>query len=195
MRATSSSMGDWVSVMGLPARRAPWAGGRADCRDHAGVITGVLAFPARAAADLEPGTARGGRDGGVTVAAVFGVEADYRAGRIVLGVRGALDLATAPAFRQAVVRALAEVAPGDALEDVAVDLTACDHIDSVGVGLLLGVRKRALGAGASVVVVCDEPRIRRVLDLTGVDQLIPVVERLLTATDAAAVTDTGTGGE
>jgi anti-sigma B factor antagonist len=118
------------------------------------------------------------------VAPVFGVDVSHRGEQVLLHVRGELDLATAPVFRQ--------VAAGPATvgaSQVVVDLTACDHLDSVGVGLLLGVLKRTRGRGGSVVVVCDEPRLLRVLELTGLDTLIPVVARIDEAVGMAAAVE------
>jgi anti-sigma B factor antagonist len=110
---------------------------------------------------------------------VLRIEADYARGSLVLGVIGDLDLASAPQFRQAVVSELTELA-GEPLQSVVVDLSHCDHLDSVGVGLLLGVLKRARAAGASLSLVTDEPRLRRVLELTEVDRLVPVHDRVET---------------
>ena len=99
----------------------------------------------------------------------------------IVRVSGDLDMATAPGFRRQTVTA---VAAGST--DVVVDLTATDHIDSVGVGLLLGVLKRVRTHGGSVRVVCDEDRIRRVLELTELTTIIPVFPRIDEALDAVA---------
>jgi anti-sigma B factor antagonist len=110
---------------------------------------------------------------------VLRLETTYDDGRLVLRVVGELDLASAPAFRQALTSTFAELA-GEPVQAVVVDLGACDHLDSVGVGLLLSVLKRTRTAGASLALVSAEPRLRRVLDLTGVDRLVPVLDRVET---------------
>lgn len=107
---------------------------------------------------------------------VFRAEVTTRGSRLVVHVTGELDLATAPAFRQAVVGAI-----GAETADVVVDLTACDFVDSVGVGLLLGVLKRARTHGGRLVLVSDEPRILRVLELTDLVRIVPVVDTLAEA--------------
>jgi anti-sigma B factor antagonist len=106
--------------------------------------------------------------GGSTVDRVLAVEIRREQARTVVVVRGELDLATVPQFRSA--------STGPA--QVVVDLTAVDFVDSVGVGALLGLRRRALAAGGSLVIVCDQPRVRQVLDLTGISNVVPVLERL-----------------
>jgi anti-sigma B factor antagonist len=105
---------------------------------------------------------------------VLAVDASYEPGRIVLRVTGELDLATAPAFRHATLGAMAELSQSDVVGEILVDLSGCDLLDSVGVGLLLGLHKRARAGGATMSIRCEEDRIRRVLALTEVDRIIPV---------------------
>jgi anti-sigma B factor antagonist len=100
---------------------------------------------------------------------VFEVETRVDSGRLVLIVVGDLDLASAPSFRSAALAATAEDG------DVVVDLTGCDLLDSVGVGLLLGLHRRLRASGRTLCVVCDEPRVRRVLELTEADRILAVV--------------------
>jgi anti-sigma B factor antagonist len=109
---------------------------------------------------------------------VFGAEVTTRGSWLVVHVTGELDLATAPAFRQAVVGAISVDTA-----DVVVDLTACDYLDSIGVGLLLGVLKRARTHGGRLVLVSDTPRIVRVLELTELVRIVPVVDSLARALD------------
>lgn len=111
--------------------------------------------------------------GGSTVDRVLAVEIRREQARTIVVVRGELDLATVPQFRSASIEA-ASAGPAQ----VVVDLTAVDFVDSVGVGALLGLRRRALAAGGSLTIVCDEPRVRQVLDLTGISTVVPVLERL-----------------
>jgi anti-anti-sigma factor len=115
---------------------------------------------------------------------VLRTEAIYDGGRLVLRVVGDLDLASAPAFRQALTSAFADLG-SEPVAGVIVDLGACDHLDSVGVGLLLGVLKRARGVGAPLSLVTDAPRLRRVLELTEIDRLVPVHDRVETVQPVA----------
>ncbi len=101
------------------------------------------------------------------------IDVEVRGHIAIVRVSGDLDMATAPTFRRETVAAIAAGAT-----DVVVDLSPTDHIDSVGVGLLLGVLKRVRTHGGSVRVVCDEDRIRRVLELTELTTIVPVVDRL-----------------
>jgi anti-sigma B factor antagonist len=89
----------------------------------------------------------------------------------VLTVRGDLDLATAPALRQRIVGLVAE-----GHRRFAVDLTALDFIDSIGLGMLVAGMKRANAVGGQLFVAADEDRIRSVFELTGLDEALGLVE-------------------
>ena len=70
-------------------------------------------------------------------------------------------MASAPALRQLVVQLLSAGA-----RHIAVDLTAVDFLDSIGIGMLVAALKRVRTHDGELVVVCPEPRLRRVFELT-----------------------------
>jgi len=108
---------------------------------------------------------------------VLHLERTWLADRLLVHVTGDLDLATAPAFRQQTSALLSDpLAP--VVPHVTVDLTACDHLDSVGLGLLLGLLKRCRVRGGSMAVVCPAGPVRRVLDLVDLDRLVAVRDQL-----------------
>ncbi|THV43442.1 STAS domain-containing protein [Glycomyces buryatensis] len=78
---------------------------------------------------------------------------------------------TAPKLREA-VRQLAS----EGRVKVAIDLSPTEFCDSTGLGVLIGARKRLTDVGGSLVVVCANPRIRKLLDLTGLDKVLDVRE-------------------
>ena len=82
-------------------------------------------------------------------------------GWTVLEVAGDLDMATAPGLRQLVLQLLSN---GDRL--FAVDLTAADFVDSTGLGALVAALKRVRTHDGELVVICPEPRLRRIFELT-----------------------------
>ena len=59
---------------------------------------------------------------------------------------------------------------------VAIDLPPTEFCDSTGLGVLIGARRRLSDSGGSIVVVCANPRIRKLLDLTGLDKVLDVRE-------------------
>jgi anti-anti-sigma factor len=50
------------------------------------------------------------------------------------------------------------------------ELTGLGHVSSCGVGTLLWIQEDSRNAGCRLLVVNDNPQIRRVLELTGLDQ-------------------------
>lgn len=100
---------------------------------------------------------------------------------VVLTVLGDLDMAAAPGFRQAVV---AEVAGGARL--VVLDLTAVDFVDSVGLGVVVGALRRLRAHAGDLVVVCPEPRIRRVFEMCDLDRVFALHQDVGAAAAAMA---------
>lgn len=91
----------------------------------------------------------------------------------LLEVAGPLDVATAPAFRQALLEA--QYGRG---ARVAVDLSGLEFLDSFGLGVLVGGAKRARLHAGELLLVAPPSRIRRVLEVSGVDRLLTVVADL-----------------
>ena len=102
---------------------------------------------------------------------------------VVLTVLGDLDMAGAPALRQAVV---AEVTGGTRL--LVLDLTAVDFLDSAGLGAVVGGLRRLRAHDGDLMVVCPEPRIRRVFESCDLDRVFvlhPDVGSVISAATAA----------
>ncbi|HUV05286.1 MAG TPA: STAS domain-containing protein [Armatimonadota bacterium] len=58
---------------------------------------------------------------------------------------------------------------------IIVDLDALEYVDSAGLSALVGVWVRARESGAQMVVSCRNPRIHRVLEITGLLNLFTLV--------------------
>jgi anti-sigma B factor antagonist len=89
-------------------------------------------------------------------------------GVVIAAVTGDIDLSTVAGLRER----LFELA--DAGQPLIVDLNRVTFIDSTGLGVLIGVARRAAVNGASVHAVCSHPQTRKLLWLTGVDRRIPL---------------------
>ena len=101
---------------------------------------------------------------------------------VVVGVEGEHDIYTAPALRERLDEAL-ERGGG-----VVVDLTRATFVDSSVLGALLDARRRALEASQGFVVCVGEtvePGVRRILDITGLVPVLPVIEGRDAAIEAA----------
>ena len=99
-------------------------------------------------------------------------ELDIRlVGDVVLAhVRGEVDLSNAPSVRERLLGAV----PNSAVALI-LDLSRTDYLDSSGVGLIFELADRLGSRGQKLeLVVPDEAVIRRVLELTEVEQVAPI---------------------
>jgi anti-sigma B factor antagonist len=92
-------------------------------------------------------------------------------GVLVVRVSGDLDLATSPRFADA-------LAAAPAARQVVIDLTGCTFLDSSGVRTLVQAVREIPGDERRVGVVAASPAILRVLEITGVDRMVPVQRSL-----------------
>jgi anti-sigma B factor antagonist len=91
---------------------------------------------------------------------------------IVVVVEGEHDIYTAPTLRERLDEAL------DRGGGVVIDLTGATFVDSSVLGALLDARRRALDTGRGYVVCVGEtvePGVQRILDITGLVPVLPVV--------------------
>ena len=106
-----------------------------------------------------------------------------RAGDVsVVALSGEHDIYTAPTLRE---RIYAEV---EASRPVVVDISDTTFIDSSVLGVLLGARRRASEADLGFAVCCGEQLesgVRRVLEVTGLLSVLPVVEERDSALETA----------
>jgi anti-anti-sigma factor len=86
----------------------------------------------------------------------------------VLSVTGEIDLASLPQLRTEVRRLADDAAP------FMIDLTDCDFIDSLGIGVLVGAARRARDAGREFCVVAPTDPVARLLHLSRIDEIIEV---------------------
>jgi anti-sigma B factor antagonist len=101
----------------------------------------------------------------------------------VVALRGQLDVATAPGLRERLI----ETQFGGASRLV-LDLGGLEFIDSFGIGVLIGAVRRAASHDGQVVVVCPPGRVRDVLGLAGVSEVLRVGDDLAAAIAAPGAT-------
>ena len=85
-------------------------------------------------------------------------------GWAVLAVSGEIDIATAPSLRERLHALLA-----DDKRQIVVDLDDVGFLDSTALGVLVGVLKRARAEDGEVRIVCTQPRVRKVFEITRLD--------------------------
>jgi anti-sigma B factor antagonist len=87
---------------------------------------------------------------------------------LVFVLRGSFDLATAPSVRAAITDA------SDGKQDVIIDLTQVEFLDSTGLGALIGAHRRATENGGTFRVIVGEGPILRLLNITGLIRVLGV---------------------
>ena len=96
------------------------------------------------------------------------IEHDVRAGRHVVRVSGEVDIFSVSEFTSALANAYAA-------DEIIVDLRGCRYMDSSALSALTEVHRRNRRI---TLVVPSESAIRRVLEITKLDSLMPVTATL-----------------
>lgn len=89
----------------------------------------------------------------------------------IVRLEGSCDLATAPNLRQT----LQPFAPPD-VNEVVLDVTALDFIDSTGLGVVLGAMRRLREGGGTLRIAGATGIVKRVLEITDLDKVIPLTD-------------------
>ena len=95
------------------------------------------------------------------------------AGWTVVSIYGELDVATAPALREKLIALV-----GDGTTQMVLDLEGVDFLDSTGLGTIISALKRVRTHGGDMRLVCTQPRIRRLFEITGLDKAVPLLASL-----------------
>ncbi len=101
--------------------------------------------------------------------------------RLLVEVHGAVDLSTAPRLRLQLVDAV-----NVGFCRLVLDLRDVDFIDVTGLGVLVGVLKRARAAGGYLQVVATSDAVTKTLRISGLHRVFNVVTSLEAAVAAAA---------
>ncbi len=87
----------------------------------------------------------------------------------VISLAGEVDLYTAPEFKQQLLEVI-----GEGGKDVIVDFTNTTFIDSTTLGVLVGGVKRLRPNGGRLSIVCSDPNITKIFEITGLDRIFPI---------------------
>lgn len=98
--------------------------------------------------------------------------------RTVLEVGGEVDVYTAPKLREKLVELV-----GEGHYQIIVDMTKVEFLDSTGLGVLVGALKRVRSNDGDLYLVCTQPRIRKVFEVTGLTKVFSLFD---TVDDAVA---------
>jgi anti-sigma B factor antagonist len=101
------------------------------------------------------------------VTSTFHAQASSEDSLHTVTVSGELDQSTAPELRTALSEVL-----GDRPGSVLVDLSDCAFIDSTGLSLLVETKRHLAEDSRRFGVCCPDADVRRLLELTGIDQAV-----------------------
>jgi anti-sigma B factor antagonist len=90
-------------------------------------------------------------------------------GTHVISLAGEVDLYTAPELKQELLNAI-----GSGTKEVVVDFTDTTFIDSTTLGVLVGGVKRLRPNGGRLSIVCSDPNITKIFEITGLDRVFPI---------------------
>lgn len=101
----------------------------------------------------------------------LGLDVTERDGCAVLAVSGEVDVATVPRLREQLHGLVAQ-----GTNRIIVDLDGVDFLDSTGLGVLVGALKRVRSNDGELSLVCTQPRIRKVFEVTGLTKVFSLFD-------------------
>ena len=87
----------------------------------------------------------------------------------VVKLQGEVDLAVAPGLQEDLEALLAQGS-----KTVVVDLLDATFLDSIALGVLVGALEECRNAGGDLHLLVTEPRVLKVLEITGLTKTFPI---------------------
>jgi len=87
----------------------------------------------------------------------------------MIDLEGEVDVYTAPQLKQQIINML-----DSGVYHVIVNLTNVEYLDSTALGVLIGGLKRLRERNGTLDLVCPNPRIRRIFEITGLDKIFDI---------------------
>lgn len=110
----------------------------------------------------------------------LGVESAVTDDRVVvLTIRGSMDLTTAPGLRDSMVRLIDQ-----GHSRLVLELSGVDLIDSIGLGVIVGLVHRLRPHDGSLAIAAPSPQAREVLEITQLVRVITPYDTTEAAVDA-----------
>ncbi|AQS58543.1 anti-sigma F factor antagonist [Desulforamulus ferrireducens] len=96
------------------------------------------------------------------------LDMEYQQDTLVVRLGGDMDIGVADKLRITLDKALTE----KKIKHLVLNLARVTFIDSSGLGVILGRYKRLHQAGGKIILVGAQPQVRRILELSGLLQII-----------------------
>lgn len=87
----------------------------------------------------------------------------------VIDLTGELDAYTSARFREAMIDLIERGAVS-----IVVSMNEVEYIDSSGLGALVGGLKRASERSGKIAIVCNNPQVKKVFEITGLERVFPL---------------------
>jgi anti-sigma B factor antagonist len=114
------------------------------------------------------------------------IDVTERGDYTVITPHGEVDYATGPQLKEAITDALVA-----GRLHLVIDMLGVEFIESTGLGALIGGRRRARALDGSLVLVCGESSVLKVLRVTGLDKVFEIHDSVEAATATAVPADGG----
>ncbi len=106
---------------------------------------------------------------------------EERKGLSVVELAGEIDVYTSPKVKDAVGALIDK-----GVYNLVIDLERVKYIDSTGLGVLIGGLKRVREHGGAVSLVCTNPQIKKIFDITGLVKIFGMYDSIPAAVKALA---------
>jgi anti-sigma B factor antagonist len=100
-------------------------------------------------------------------------------GIVSVTLAGALDVATAPRVRDLLIRLIDE-----GHHRLVLELSGVDFVDSIGLGVFVGVVHRLRPYDSSLAVAAPSPQAQKVFEITQLVRVLPIYDTSDAATEA-----------
>ncbi len=100
------------------------------------------------------------------------ISTNIRYNFLFVHLNGDLDMHTVPDFKEEVISELRN----NNLNKLVINLKGVDFIDSTGLGAILGRYRNLSDKGGKLILVGLSPQVKRILELSGVLELVPVFD-------------------
>lgn len=98
------------------------------------------------------------------------IKSELRDKTAIVYIKGEIDMYNATALKDRVV----SIVDDDGPKCLVLDLQQVEYIDSTGLGILIGIRRRMIEAGGEIRLVIVSPRMTRLFDVTGLSKVFGV---------------------
>jgi anti-sigma B factor antagonist len=99
----------------------------------------------------------------------LGIRTDRDGSVATVALEGEVDVYTAPGLKTQLVELI-----DDGCISIILDLEKVAFIDSSGLGVLVGVLRRAREKGGAVRIICTRDSVLKIFRITGLDKVFPI---------------------